>query len=269
MRGLWGACLAFTLLSACGNRHDDPNDLGMDLGTNDSADLATSDLAPDMRLLGGSCEKNEDCLKSEYCTWAPEHACGNDQTPGVCTPINRDGCGFSLFSVCACNGSTYPNECISLNYYQAPVAYGGTCRSGEHHSCVAPADCVQDLPFTQNVCVDDPSDGCFPQPVDDGGTDGGSADGGTRACPGLCAHASTRCSTAHKCDSERYDSPEASPGTQNCIASFDSPDEGWCVFTTRVSCQSSSDCTLPEVCLPLIGCDPTAGAPCPSVCVRL
>jgi hypothetical protein len=265
MRDLFCMCLAFTAVSAC---HDSNPSSDAEMST--PADMQPADMRP--RSPGGSCFKNDDCLKLEFCNWPPEHVCGYDQTAGVCT-FTAEGCTDDDFVVCGCDNNSYASTCEA---YQPPgraVAYGGPCRAGNPVHCFISKDCPQDQKqyFVTTICVDDPSDNCV-STSDDGGMSTDSGDGGVHVCPGLCAHALYPCSASLPCDSEAYKGRYptiVSSGTEVCIASTDDPNSGWCVFTTGASCQSQNDCRGKEVCMPHFGCDRASGAPCPSVCVRL
>jgi hypothetical protein len=235
--------------------------------------------------LGPTCLQDSDCGQNEYCRWAPEHACGRDHTPGVCTAFQpENACPNLAFYVCGCDNNLYNNECFTEVSYGVSVDYGGPCREGKSKSCRTSAECPQDDVFSFRYCVDDPRDEFFRNDEKDGdgcaADDGGAVgDGGAtpESHPGLCVHANYLCSSNNDCLSAIGSTNANSPGTQACIGTTDtirhpstqnpacSP--GVCVFTTGVSCTSQKDCEDPALCMPIIGCDLAAGA-CPSVCVR-
>ena len=63
---------------------------------------------------GGPCQSSDDCVKLEYCRFA-DHACGQGETTGVCSPVPLD-CGFGFpIKACACDGTVQLQNCPELN----------------------------------------------------------------------------------------------------------------------------------------------------------
>ena len=253
MRDVAFVFLAVSALSAC---HD---------GSQSQSDMSDSDMLS-IAVPDGACHQNTDCQKNQFCHWPFEHACGRGQVLGACVNYHPDrGCSPQDYFVCGCDGVSYPTQCYTDVLFGVSVDYGGPCRSGDRVKCHTSSDCASASGPSGAVgyCVADPSDDCTP-------TDGGAP------CAGLCVHGNDTNSCGggnQKCLSAVVNMKDFSPGTEACIAVTDPcpPDttcyKGACVFTTGVSCQSQSDCGSTELCMPILGCDPSAGVPC-RACVR-
>lgn len=95
----------------------------------------------------GTCTKNEDCKKDEYCKFVN---CSSDL--GKCEKISKV-CSMIYKPVCGCNGQTYSNECVMEAFRQSKKA-DGICGQ----VCTKNEDCPQitciRAPCPTNQCVD-------------------------------------------------------------------------------------------------------------------
>jgi hypothetical protein len=268
MRNVLVLSFVVATLSACDKGSNRLSQFDMD--TSDLADLSGYDRPPPP---DGSCYQNTDCPEGKYCNWTPEHACGRDQTLGACIGVNNMACpNVPYYYVCGCDEGTYVSECHAQQR-GIDIDYGGPCRpsspdAGTLESCHVSADCVQDDNRVSKYCVDDPQDNCIPNGMSNGGCDSGtSADAGTTSCPGVCVRGMDYpCHSANDCVAPYSHTQACIVPIENECSSSDNP--GRCMFTSGVSCESQSDCKAPELCMPLIGCIPSAETTCPSVCVR-
>ncbi|MGH6854718.1 MAG: hypothetical protein ACREDX_04955 [Aestuariivirga sp.] len=79
------------------------------------------------------------CGEKEWCSYAPDNACGSADGSGVCM-VRPDLCTMVYLPVCGCDGNTYTNAC-SAHAAGASVAYVGTCRAPDEHNCAQVISC--------------------------------------------------------------------------------------------------------------------------------
>lgn len=177
---------------------------------------------------GSSCNSSSDCHSDQFCD--KSGACTG---VGFCRPI-PGACPVTQIPVCSCNGSDEPNTCSANVVEKVGVAYGGECRDKAMKSCQAATDCD-----SSEVCA----------------VDANACDCGT-GCTGFCLTATTVSGGPFTCESAGNCGVNST--TETC-ARASCLDGGafacdYCVFTSGLDCDGSSDCPTGQLCLEPAGC---------------